>query len=72
MAKLATELEEIARAGGGLSLDATQYSTPDLQFIGRAASSYGVTIVLRQAAAKTTADLKAIAQASPGNFVFEL
>ncbi|GAB3721196.1 hypothetical protein GCM10027594_01510 [Hymenobacter agri] len=72
MSKTATDLEGIARAGGGMSLDATQYTTTALQGIGRAASSSGATIVIRNAGTKTTTDLQAIARTSPGNFIFEL
>ncbi|TFZ62854.1 hypothetical protein E4631_24360 [Hymenobacter sp. UV11] len=72
MVKTTTDLKEIARAGGGISIDAAGYTTTDIKEIRRAASTSGATIVLRNSNTKTTTDLKEIARTSPGKFIFEL
>lgn len=72
MAKTTIDLREVARAGGGMSIDAMNYTTIELKEIGRAASTSGATIVLRNADTKTATDLKEIARTSPGKFIFEL
>jgi len=72
MSKTVLELKDIARAGGGLSLDSTKLSTLELKEIGRAAKPSGATIIIRNAHSKTTLELKEIARTSPGKIIFEL
>jgi hypothetical protein len=72
MAITTADLKEIARAGGGIRIDAAGYATADIKEIGRAVGASGATIILKNADTKTTEELKAIARTSPGNFIFEL
>lgn len=71
MAKTTTDLKDIVRLGGSISVDASTKTTTDLKDIARILNS-GATLTLRNASVKTTTDLKDIARLAPGNVIFEL
>jgi hypothetical protein len=48
MAITTADLKEIARAGGGIRIDAAGYATADIKEIGRAVGASGATIILKQ------------------------
>lgn len=72
MPKSTLDLQSIARAGGGISIDATSKSTLDLQSIARNAQESGATLIIRNADCKSTLDLQSIARSAPGKVIFEL
>lgn len=72
MAKTTTELKDIVRFGGGISIDAATKTTTELKDIARLAHGSGATLVVRNAQVKTTTELKDIARLAPSKVVFEL
>ena len=72
MPKTTTDLREIARLGGGLSIDATTKPTSDLKDIARLINSSNATLIIRNADVKTTTDLKDIARLASGKIIFEI
>jgi hypothetical protein len=72
MSKTTTDLKDIVRLGGSVSLDASTKTTSDLKDIARLASDSGATLILRNAGIKTTIDLKDIARLAPGKVIFEI
>jgi hypothetical protein len=72
MPKTVTELKDIVRLGGGISVDASTKTTTELKDIVRLANSSGATIVIRNADTKTTTELKDIARLAPGKVIFEI
>jgi len=72
MPKTTTDLKDIVRLGGGVSIDATTKTTTDLKDIARLANTSGATIVIRNADTKTTTDLKDIARLAPGKVILEI
>jgi hypothetical protein len=72
MPKTTTDLKDIVRLGGGLSIDATKLTTTDLKDIARLANTSGVTLVIRNADTKTSTDLKDISRLAPGKVIFEI
>ena len=71
MKKSVYDLQSIARAGGGLILNAKDYSTHDLQGIARAAEDTKARIHIKDASTKSTYDLQSIARAGKGCVSFE-
>lgn len=72
MPKITTDLKDIARLGGGLSIDATTKTTSDLKDIARLINSSNATLIIRNADSKTTTDLKDIARLASGKIIFEI
>lgn len=72
MPKTTTELKDIVRLGGGVSIDASTKTTTELKDIARLANSSGATIVIRNSDIKTTTELKDIARLAPGKVIFEI
>ena len=71
MSKSVTDLRAIASSGGGMVLDASNFSVTDLCAIASSASGSGARITLRNVGAISTADLRAIASSSSGCVVFD-
>ncbi|WP_156820518.1 hypothetical protein [Thioalkalivibrio thiocyanodenitrificans] len=71
MGKSTTDLRSIAAAGGGMIIDAENYSTTDLRSIASAASNKQAQIVITNAGKKSTTDLRSIAAAGNGCVVFD-
>lgn len=71
MAKLTDDLVKIARAGGGMYIDASKRLTDDLVKIARAASTSDARIIMTNASKKLTDDLVKIARAGQGCVVFD-
>lgn len=72
MPKTTTDLKNIVRLGGGISVDASAKTTTDLKDFARLANTSGANLVIRNADAKTTTDLKDIARLAPGKVIFEI
>lgn len=72
MPKTTTDLKDIVRLGGGVSVDASTKTTTDLKDLARLANTSGVNLVVRNADTKTTTDLKDIARLAPGKVIFEI
>ncbi len=72
MSRSTTDLKEIIRLGGGISIDATIKSTADLKDMARQAKASGAKLVIRNAGIKSAADLKDITRQAPGNVLFEV
>ena len=72
MTKTTTDLKDIVRLGGGISVDASTKTTTDLKDLARLANASGANLVIRNADAKTTTDLKDIARLAPGKVIFEI
>lgn len=69
--KTTNQLIDIARAGGGIRIDASTKTTDQLVDIARAASNKMVHLTLANANAKTTDQLIQIARAGKGCVVFD-
>lgn len=65
------DLTGIARAGGGIVLDAAGRSTLDLTGIARAAKEGNAQVTFRGLNGRSTLDLVGIARAGAGHVVFE-
>jgi hypothetical protein len=72
MSRSTSELKEIVRVGGGISLDASTKSTADLKELARQTKVAGATLTVRNAGIKSTSDLKDIARLAPGRVIFEI
>lgn len=72
MPKTTTDLKDIVRLGGGVSVDASTKTTTDLKDLARLANTSGANLVIRNAGTKTTTDLKDIARLAPGKVIFEI
>ena len=72
MPKTTTDLKDIVRLGGGISVDASTKTTTDLKDLAQLANASGANLVIRNADAKTTTDLKDIARLAPGKVIFEI
>ncbi|MDB5257624.1 MAG: hypothetical protein JWM14_2319 [Chitinophagaceae bacterium] len=72
MSRSTTDLKEIVRLGGGLSLDANTKSTADLKLLAIQTKVSGATLIVRNAGIKSTNDLKDIARLAPGRVIFEI
>jgi len=72
MSRSTTDLKEIIRLGGGISIDANTKSTSDLKEFARQTKVSGATLTIRNAGIKSTNDLKDIARLAPGHVVFEI
>lgn len=70
MIKTTTDLKDIVRLGGSISVEASTKTTTDLKDIARTLN-LGATLTIRNASVKTTTDLKDIARLAPGNVIFE-
>lgn len=66
-----SDLIQIVRAGGGITMDAGLRTTSDLIQIARAANLSGAKVVFRKMSLRTVADLIQIARAGNGNVTFE-
>ncbi|MES2468619.1 MAG: hypothetical protein V4675_15045 [Verrucomicrobiota bacterium] len=71
MKKSVTDLLSIARAGGGLRLDASVLATTDLISIARALTGVGSRLFIFNTDSKATTDLLSIARAGNDRVVFE-
>lgn len=71
MRKTSSELSSIARAGGGISVEAANYTASELSSIARALTT-GAQLIVRGASVKTSAELESIARAARGQVLFEL
>lgn len=67
-----SEIQDIVRLGGGVSVDAALISTSDLQNIARLANNHSGLLIVRNATHKSSSDLKSIARHAPGKVIFEL
>ena len=72
MSRSITDLKEIVRLGGGLSLDAGSRPTADLKELARQTKVSGAKLIIRNAGVKTINDLKDIARQAPGQVIFEI
>jgi hypothetical protein len=72
MSKTTTDLKDIVRLGGGISIDAVTKTTSDLKDLARLANIAGATLIIRNAGSKTTTDLKDIARLAPTKVIFEI
>ena len=66
-----SDLIQIVRAGGGISVDAKLRTTSDLIQIARAAQMSRVNVIFRGMSLRMTADLIQIARAGNGHVTFE-
>lgn len=66
------QLRRIADAGGGLELDASQFTLTQLEVIVAAANSGSATLTLHNIANLTAAQLTELAAAAPGLISFDL
>ena len=71
MNKSVNDLRAIASSGGGMVLNAGQFSVNDLRAIASSASGGGVRITLRGIGSFSTNDLRAIASSGSGCVVFD-
>lgn len=72
MPKTTSDLKDIVRLGGGVSVDATTKATSDLKDLARLAAASNATIVVRNADIMATSDLKDISRLAPGKVIFEI
>jgi len=72
MPKTTTDLKDIVRLGGGISVDATSKTTTDLKDLARLANTSGATLIIRNADSKTSTNLKDIARLAPTKVIFEV
>jgi hypothetical protein len=72
MPKTTLELKEIARLGGGLSIDAATKTTLELKEILRLLNASNSTFIIRNADLKTALELKEISRIAPGKVIFEI
>ena len=66
-----TDLRAIAASGGGMTLDAKNFSVTDLRAIAASANSGGGQIILRNVNQISVTDLRAIAASGGGKIVFD-
>lgn len=67
------QLRRVAAAGGGLELDASQFTLAQLEVIVAAAANSGsATLTLRNVANLTAVQLTELAAAAPGLVTFDL
>jgi hypothetical protein len=66
------ELIEIAKAGGGFSLDASRCTTEEVIRVAEVAGECGSELRISRICGKTTEDLVRIAAAGKGRVFFEL
>jgi len=71
MNKSVNDLRAIASSGGGMVLNASQFSVNDLRAIASSASGTGARITLRGGGSFSTNDLRAIASSGEGCVVFD-
>lgn len=72
MPKTTTDLKDIVRLGGGVSIDAAIKTTTDLKYLARLANTSGATLIFKNADSKTSTELKDIARLAPGKVIFEV
>lgn len=72
MPKTTIELKDIARLGGGLSIDANTKTTLELKDIASIINASGSKLIIRNADRKTALDLKNISRLAPGKVIFEI
>lgn len=66
MSKSVTDLRAIAASGGGMILNAEQFSTTDLRAIAASGNKTGARITLKNIGSRSTTDLRAIAASGGG------
>jgi hypothetical protein len=66
------ELIEIARAGGGFTMDASRCTTEEVMRVAKVAGKYGAEVRISRICGKTTDDLVKIATAGKGHVFFEI
>lgn len=71
MSKSTADLCMIMRAGGGVKIDAANFSTSDLCMIARAGRESAAMLIVTNAITKSTSDLCMIGRANPGRVIFE-
>ncbi|HSZ71244.1 MAG TPA: hypothetical protein VK750_01125 [Cytophagaceae bacterium] len=72
MPKSISDLKDIVRLGGGISVDATKIGIVDLRDLVRIASGSGATIIFRNSGDKVISDLRDLARLAPGKVIFEI
>lgn len=72
MPKTVSELREIAKLGGGISVDATSKTARELRDIANATNAADTTLIIRNADSKTPLELREIAKLAPGKVIFEV
>lgn len=72
MKKSVLDLKGVVSSGGGLIIDANEYSTLDLKGIASSASKKGVKITLKNSKKLSTLDLKGIASSGKGSIIFDM
>lgn len=71
MEKSVNDLRAIASSGGGMILDAKQFSVNELRAIASSAGGSGARIILKGVGSFSTNDLRAIASSGAGSVVFD-
>jgi hypothetical protein len=71
MALSTLDLKGIAASGGGMIIDASNFSTLDLKGIAASASGKQAQIILKNLLGKSALDLKGIAASGKGCVVFD-
>ena len=71
MPKTASELKDIARLGGNLSIDATTKTSSELRDITKSIESDAM-LIIRNADSMTASELKDIARLAAGKVIFEV
>ena len=69
--KTITDLKDIIRLGGGMNLDATQYSVAELSDFATLAERSGAIINIKNVESLTVSDLKDIAKLGHGKVIFK-
>ena len=72
MLKISSDIEDILRLGGSISIDASKNISSNLLDFARLAKISGAMIILRNADKVITPTLKEIARLVPGKVIFEL
>ena len=71
MKKTISDLKEIIRLGGGMNLDATLFTVPELKDFVKLAEISGATICVKNTELLAVNDLKTIARLGGGKVIFE-
>ena len=69
--KTASDLQSIAKAGGGLAVDANAYTSRILKEIAAAGKTKKAKLIIHNSHSITANDMRAIAAASSGNVIFK-
>jgi len=71
MKKTISDLKEIIRLGGGMNLDATLFTVPELKDFVKLAEISGASINVKNTECLSVYDLKNIARLGGGKVIFE-